>query len=258
MTYRLKNIVIAVALALVAGLLTVFYVTNYKRDIRSAESSVTVWVASKDIPAGTSGSDVAHGYLTKEQVAKRNVTPGAIAEPDQLGEQVAAATIFAGEQVTTRRFTSTSEQGIRAQLTGNKRAIAVPGEAEQLLAGTLEDGDHVDIIGNWNFPEDKTRHVTRIVLRDIVVLNAATTQDTSEKITNPDRAAFSAILAVTDAQAQKLWWIVKNGDWSLELRPTTDAADSPESAESATSLLIDGIGAAKLGALVAAEGSQTP
>ena len=83
-------------------------------------------------------------------------------------------------------------------------------------------------------------------------------QDTSEKITNPDRAAFAAILAVTDAQAQKLWWIVKNGDWSLELRPTTDAADSPESAESAMSMLLDGIGAAKLAALAAAEGSQTP
>ena len=39
MTYRLKNIGIAVALALVAGLLTVFYVTNYKRDVRSAEAA---------------------------------------------------------------------------------------------------------------------------------------------------------------------------------------------------------------------------
>jgi Flp pilus assembly protein CpaB len=258
MTYRLKNIVIAVALALVAGLLTVFYVTNYKKDIRSAESSVTVWVASKDIPAGTSGSEVAHGFLTQQQVAKRSVTPGAIADPEQLGEQVAADTIYAGEQVTTRRFTSTSEQGIRSQISGNKRAIAVPGEAEQLLAGTLEDGDRVDIIGNWNFPEDKTRHVSRIVLRDILVLDAAHTQDSSEKITNPDKSAYAAILAVTDAQAQKLWWIVKNGDWSLQLRPATDAADSPESAESGQSMLLDGIGAAKLAALIAAEGSQTP
>jgi Flp pilus assembly protein CpaB len=256
MTYRLKNIVIAVALALVAGLLTVFYVTNYKKDIRSAESSVTVYVASKDIPAGTSGTQVAHGYLTKQQVAKRSVTPGAIADPDQLGEQVAADTIFAGEQVTTRRFASTSEQGIRAQLTGNKRAIAVPGEAEQLLAGTLEDGDHVDIIGSWNFPEDKTQHVSRVVLRDILVLDAASAANTSEKITNPNQSAFSAVLALTDAQAQKLWWIVKNGDWSLGLRPTTDAADSPESAETASSMLLDGIGAAKLGSIV--EGSQTP
>jgi len=39
------------------------------------------------------------------------------------------------------------------------------------------------------------------------------------------------MLAVTDAQAQKLFWIFTNGDWSLSLRPTTDAADSPEGFE---------------------------
>jgi pilus assembly protein CpaB len=262
MTYRLKNIVIAVALALVAGLLTVFYVSNYKRDVRSAESNVTVYVASKDIPAGTPATDVAKGFLTEQQVAKRNVTPGAISSPEQLGSGVASDTIFAGEQVTTRRFTTKQEQGIRSQLTGNKRALQVAGEPEQLLAGTLEDGDHVDVIGTWNVPEDKTAHFSRVILRDLVVLDAPNSLGASQKITNPDQAAFSVILAVTDAQAQKLFWMVKNGEWALQLRPADDAADSPESAESAGSMLLDGIGAAKLGALAnagqAVEGSQTP
>ena len=49
------------------------------------------------------------------------------------------------------------------------------------------------------------------------------------------------MLALTDAQAQKLFWIMKNGEWSLELRPTDDPADSPEGFESSQSLLRDGI-----------------
>jgi hypothetical protein len=49
------------------------------------------------------------------------------------------------------------------------------------------------------------------------------------------------MLALTDAQAQKLFWIMKNGEWSLELRPTDDPADSPESFESSRSLLRDGL-----------------
>jgi hypothetical protein len=53
MTYRVKNITIAVALALVAALLTSFYVTNYQRNVRADESNVTVYVAARDIPAGT-------------------------------------------------------------------------------------------------------------------------------------------------------------------------------------------------------------
>ena len=59
MTYRIRNIGIAVALAVVAALLTTFYVTNYKRTVQQGEETVPVYVASHDIPLGTSGADVA-------------------------------------------------------------------------------------------------------------------------------------------------------------------------------------------------------
>ena len=251
MTYRLRNIGIAVALALVAGLLTVFYVTNYKKEVRSAEADVTVYVASKDIPAGTSGEEVmSGGYLTKQEVAKRSVTPGAISTPEQLEGRLAAAPVYAGEQVTTRRFTTEQQKGVRAQLTGNKRALELPGTKQQLLAGTLQDGDHVDVVGSWNVPESDTRHYARVILRDIAVLNAPDGTDTSTKLTDPNNGAYSVMLMLTDAQAQKLWWVSQNGTWTLQLRPTNDAADSPESAESAGSLLLDGVNVARLRALV--------
>lgn len=251
MTYRLRNIGIAVALALVAGLLTVFYVTNYKREVRSAETNVTVYVAAKDIPAGTSGEEVvADGYLTKQEVAKRSVTPGAISTPDQLSGRLAAAPVYAGEQVTTRRFTTEQEKGVRAQLTGNKRAMELPGTKQQVLGGTLQDGDHVDVLGSWNVPESDTRHYSRVVLRDITVLDAPSGAETTEKLTDPNSGSYSVMLMLTDAQAQKLWWIAKNGEWTLQLRPSNDAADSPESAESAGSLLLDGVNVARLRSLV--------
>ena len=252
MTYRLRNIGIAIALALVAGLLTVFYVTNYKREVRSAEASITVYVASQDIPAGTSGAE-AQEFLAEQSVAQRNVTPGAISEPEQLEGRVAAATIYAGEQVTTRRFTTEESKGIRAQIEGNERALAVPGTAEQLLAGTLVSGDRVDVVGSWNVPENETLHFSRVVLRDLLVLEAPEGGISTESVTNPQEASggYSAILALTDAQAQKLFWLTENGTWSLQLRPTQDAADSPESAESAESLLFDGIGLARFRAMQA-------
>jgi pilus assembly protein CpaB len=251
MTYRLRNIGIAVALALVAGLLTVFYVTNYKKEVRSAEADVTVYVASKDIPAGTSGEEaMSGGYLTKQEVAKRSVTPGAISTPEQLEGRLAAAPVYAGEQVTTRRFTTEQQKGVRAQLTGNKRALELPGTKQQLLAGTLQDGDHVDVVGSWNVPESDTRHYARVILRDITVLNAPAGTDTTTKLTDPNNGAYSVMLMLTDAQAQKLWWVSQNGTWTLQLRPTNDAADSPESAESAGSLLLDGVNVARLRALV--------
>ena len=50
MTYPVRNIFVAVGLAVVAALLTTFYVANYKRHVRQADT-VTVYVAKKDIPA---------------------------------------------------------------------------------------------------------------------------------------------------------------------------------------------------------------
>jgi Flp pilus assembly protein CpaB len=242
MTYRLRNIGIAVALAIVAALLTTFYVTNYKRTVQQGEEKVPVYVAAHDIALGTSGADVAQrNMLRVEHVPRRSVVPGAISQPDQVDELVAVEPIYAGEQISTRRFRTAEEQGVRAQLKGNLRAMQLPGSEHQLLAGTLEDGDRVDVVGTWLLPEAGQNHIARVVLRDLLVLQAPETSRVSSKIgSNPD-SPFATMLAVTDAQAQKLWWISQNGEWSLELRPVTDAADSPERLDNARTLALDGL-----------------
>ena len=65
------------------------------------------------------------------------------------------------------------------------------------------------------------------------------------------------MLALTDAQSQKLFWLTQNGEWSLELRPADDAANSPESAETAWSLLLDGFSMTQIQALANAERTLT-
>jgi|SRR5688572_5500286 Flp pilus assembly protein CpaB len=241
MTYRVKNITIAVALALVAALLTSFYVTNYQRNVRKDETNVPVWVASRDIPAGTSGAEAAQkSMLKKSEVVRRNVVPGAISNPDQVAELVATQPIYAGEQVSTRRFSTQSQRGIKAQLTGVQRAIVIPGDQHQLLAGTLRSGDTVDLVATFGAGGVS---VTRIVLRDIEVLRApgGATGDSS-KISQDDGGGMAVMLKVTDTQVQKLHWVFTDASkWHLELRPGTDAADSPENVETWYSVLREGV-----------------
>jgi Flp pilus assembly protein CpaB len=250
MTYRARNILVAVALALVAALLTTFYVTNYKRNVQTGEDTVKVFVAAKDVPAGTPGTELAKkNMLTEVSVAKRSVVPGAISDPDQVDRLVLTEPIFAGEQVTARRFGSLQQQGIQAKLKGTLRAYQLSGDQNQLLAGTMHDGDHVDLIASIRPDPSKDERVTRIVLRDIEVLRAPTSPEVSGKLSNTSAGAVNTMLAVRDTQVQKLLQVTAPGaqnDWTLQLRPVVDPADSPETLESNQTVLSDGLRASEL------------
>ena len=240
LTYRVRNIGIAAALALLAAVFTFFYVSNYKQNVQHSEELVDVYVASRDISVGTPGSEVAGG-LTKQSVARRAVVPGAISDPSQVQKLVATQPVFAGEQVSTRRFQPLTEQGVRGQLKGSMRAIEVPGDAHQLLLGTLQTGDRVDVVGSWLHPESDQNHFARIILRDIRVLRGPEEGKVGSKLESAGNDPYSAILAVSDTQSRKLFWLVKNGDWSLELRAVTKATDSTEGFETSGSLLKTGL-----------------
>ena len=150
MNYRAKNIGIAVALAALAAILTSVYVVNYKRHVQNGEGKVTVLVAARDIPSGTSGADVVDQKMLKEQtVPRKAVVAGAVSSPDQLAQYVATQDVFEGEQVSTRRFAPPQAQGIRAKIKGTQRAYQLPGDGNQLLAGTIQTGDYVDVVGTW-------------------------------------------------------------------------------------------------------------
>jgi Flp pilus assembly protein CpaB len=179
--------------------------------------------------------------LRVQQVPRRSVVPGAISQPDQIEKLVAVDKIYAGEQVSTNRFRPVQEQGVQAQLKGNLRALEVPATGPQLLNGTLKDGDRVDILGNWNLPEAATHHISRVLLRNILVLQAPSTNAVTSHLGSNPNEGFTVMLAMTDSQATKFWWVVNNGDWSLQLRPITDPSDSPEEVNNAKTNAVDGL-----------------
>jgi Flp pilus assembly protein CpaB len=254
MNYRVKNIGIAVALAALAAILTSVYVVNYKRHVQNGEDKVPVFVAAHDIPAGTSGAEVIDQHMLKKvTVPHKAIVAGAISSPDQLSQYIATQDVYEGEQVSTRRFAPPREQGIRAQIKGTQRAYQVEGDQHQLLAGTLKAGDHVDVVASWGIKNPGQSNggddaiVSRVVLRDLVVLTPAEADSGSTAVTSSSQSSTFVQLRMTDWQAQKMIWIQKNSEdngdgWHLSLRPPNGSLDSANTYVDSALMLFDGPG----------------
>jgi len=178
-------------------------------------------------------------------VPRKSVVAGAISSPDQLSQYVATQDVFEGEQVSTRRFSPPTEQGIRSLIKGTQRAYELAGDTNQLLAGTLKEGDHIDVVGNWKVKSnggDNENAITRVILRNILVMRAAIGGGSGATVTSGSDKSLNVQLRVTDVQVQKLFWIEKNGDWHLTLRPPVNSVDSGNTIQEVNTMYFDGPG----------------
>jgi Flp pilus assembly protein CpaB len=229
-------LLVPIALAVLAVVLIGIYMVSYRNSVAEGAGLVKVLVAARDIPAGTEGSAVASGgYLKTQTVPRRAVVPGSIVSAAPLTSMVAANPIYKGEQVTLRQFGPISQGGIFAKFSGKQRAVAVPGDANQLLAGTVSDGDHVDVLATVGYrARGLSRSTTRAVLRNLLVLEAPAEGSTGGA---SGGETISATLVMTDRQAQTMGWAMKNSTWFLALRPTAHPRNSSVTLETLKTFL---------------------
>lgn len=221
---RSRNLLVASALAALAAVLTMVYVGHGKSGTAHAASDTTVpvLVATRDIPVGTAVSKA----LADGSIRVRRIPPDArgadsLASAASIGGEVVIQPVYAGDQLSARRLGQSGAAGIRSVLAGAMRVMQVPGDANQLLAGTLQDGDHVDVFASVMRGKEQ-RPAAGIVLRDVLVLRAP-----AETASLPGSSAgYAATVAVTDAQASRLFYVLKNGNWTFVLRPASDAKPS--------------------------------
>ena len=245
MTYRARSIVIAAFLVVMATMLMTLYLTNYKRSVERSQDHVTVYVASRDIPAGTSAADiVSKGWIKPAQVLQASIVPGSISDTKQIQGLVTSQDIFTKEQISVNSFSSVAQHGLRGFLRGNVRAVQIAGDPNQVLSGTLQTGDHVDLVANIKVDPQKDIFVDRVVLRNLRVLHAPSATDlaSASKLGGPGSGTVPVMLAVTDTQVQKLLYTVSNEGWTLALRPVVKSSDSREIVETIRTLISDGLG----------------
>jgi hypothetical protein len=78
------------------------------------------------------------------------------------------------------------------------------------------------------------------------VLRASGDVSQGVHLSSPTQGGAAVLLAVTDTQVQKLFNVIKNDDWTFELRPVVKATDSPETVETQKTIIDDGLSARQL------------
>jgi Flp pilus assembly protein CpaB len=238
MSYRTRNILVASGLALLAVVFMLIYISKARSSADDNKRLVRVLVAKHDIEAGTPSATL-DGAVVVKRVPRNAVVPDPVSAPGQLSGEVATQTILGGEQVSLRKFGPASAAGVRSQIRHRERVVQLLGAKSQVLDGTLETGDHVDVVATWSSPEKcGTCHVSRMIVRNALVLATSADLGGAEGSGSEE---YPVQLRLTDAQAERVFWVAKNGSWWLALRPVVKPSSSRQGYDNSLSILRAGL-----------------
>jgi Flp pilus assembly protein CpaB len=208
---RRGSLLVGGAAALLAGLVLLVYLHNYRNSVKSASATAPVLVAKNLIPKGTSGDIIAStSQYQVSQLPKDQFKDGAITDPGILAGRVALTDIYPRQQLTAASFSATPVDTLGNHLTGGERAISVTMDAAHGMVGQIANGDHIDIyvglsrLGN--------QPIIKLLMADVNVLRAPL-------------AGGSGIytLKASTHQAAVLAYAADNGRMWFVLRPPTGA-----------------------------------
>ena len=126
MNLTLRNLLVAALMMLVGVLLVTNFIRNERRDLSRGKQEVQVFVAAKDIPAGTPAKELEDGgFLETRDVLREDQAPGAIGRISSVRDLVSNETVYKGETLTMNAFDRTTGLKPTAQIKGNERLVSI-------------------------------------------------------------------------------------------------------------------------------------
>jgi Flp pilus assembly protein CpaB len=230
-------IAVAGVVAVLAGMMLLFFLNRYRASVTGSGQPETVLVATSLIEKGTPGDVIAEGDLFQTTTVKKNqVKHGAVEDPSDLKGQVAVDDIYPGAQLISTDFTK-AVAGVQNKLTGTKRAITIPLDSAHGMIGDVQAGDHVDVLAGFNVQPDgaaRPRPVLKTLLQDVLVLQAPTTAKSSGLSSGKTQ---NVVLRTSDEEAAKIAFSSDNGKVWIVLRPKAAAEQSKPTFETLETLL---------------------
>lgn len=166
---NVRGFVLSLVVALLATLAQCRYVQSRESALLYDSEPLPTLVATRDIPP--------HVRLDETMVVRKDVPrtwqqPKALTKVDDVIGQITSVPIFAGEQVVATKLVTADDAGLAYYVPTGTRAIALGVDVFNAVGGHIKAGNHVDILGNFDFGSgEKSDLRTVTVMQDVQVLS---------------------------------------------------------------------------------------
>ncbi len=231
---REGTIALGVGAAVLAGIVMLVYISQYRRSLDEGAAPVSVLVARSLIESGTSGDVVGQKEQFQVQsTPKDHVKVGAISDPALLRGHYAVTDIYPGEQITAADFAGVTGSAVGTQLVDRERAVAVPVDVPHGLIGTVQAGDHVDML--VSFAGAGSGAVIKTLLQDVYVLQPSVAGGGGGL--GSQGTTSNMIVRVRPADAARIAFAADNGKVWVVLRPRSGGKSAPASTVTSSTIL---------------------
>lgn len=217
---RRGTVMLGAASAVLAAVLLLVYLGQYRKSVSSGAAPITVLVAEKLISKGTSASVIgSDGLMQVLTIPRDQAKEGAVSDPVLLKGRVAVQDIYPGQQLTLADFTAATTDAIPTKLVRDQRAIAVPFDSSHGMIGHIQAGDRVDIYVGLYKEASNIGAVLKLLAENVYVISAPGVAGGGIGGANSSNFVFR----VRGPEAAKIAWSADNGILWMVLRPGNNA-----------------------------------
>jgi len=236
---RNKRLILALAGAVICGLVGVMLVTRYLSSVQAYTKDLgNVVVAKVAIPLG---EKITNEQLMLASIPNGSAPEGAFRKVDEVVGRVAITPIGVRETVTTMKLAPEGVgAGLSAVIPDGYRAMTVKVDDVVGVSGFIMPGSFVDVVAIIVPPGQQTNEgqgpISKIVLQNIKVLASGPKIDSPENQREPT-SVKAVTLQVTPEQAERLVLAANEGKLQLVMRNYGDQDDTQTKGVTKNSLL---------------------
>jgi Flp pilus assembly protein CpaB len=231
------TLIVGGAAAVLAAIVVLVYISQYRNSVNAANSQVKVLVAAQLIPKGTPGSYVGKAQLfAAQELAQKQVLEGAISDPASLAGRVALHDISPNQQLTLADFSAVGVETLPGRLAKSERGVGFPIDDPRGLLGHLQVGDRVDVYGLFNVESLRcgTGTMIKLLMQNALILGFPG----AESGGIGGSRSKTVVLKTNYQQATNIALAAEAGTLYLTARPSANAKTTPPQLQTVQGLLL--------------------